>query len=271
MAYELGIIGAGNMAEALVRGLLRSGVMKADQIMAADVSAIRRSLFVHDMQVQAVESSREVAAASPANLLLSVKPQQMGEALAEIAPDLSPQTLIISIAAGISTGFIEKQLGESQVWRVIRTMPNTPMLVGEGMGALCRGKFATPEDLAAAQRIFRCAARVIEVPETLMDAVTAVSGSGPAYFFYLVELMIRAATDLGISPQQARQLAVQTALGAAKMLSVSDESPEELRRRVTSPGGTTQAAITHLENAGADKAIVEAIRAAARRSKELGT
>jgi pyrroline-5-carboxylate reductase len=259
------------MAEAIVRGLLRSGVLKAEQIIAADVSAIRRSLFVHDMQVQAVESSRDVATAGPANLLLSVKPQQMGEALAGIARDLSPQTLIISIAAGISTGFIEKHLGESQAWRVIRTMPNTPMLVGEGMAALCRGKFATPQDLATAQRIFQCAARVIEVPETLMDAVTAVSGSGPAYFFYLVEQMIRAGTELGFSPQQARELAVQTALGAAKMLSASDESPEELRRRVTSPGGTTQAAISHLETAGAGEAMVEAVKAAARRSKELGT
>jgi pyrroline-5-carboxylate reductase len=195
----------------------------------------------------------------------------MADVLAKLAADLAPETLVISIAAGISSNFIEKHLGAAARWRVIRVMPNTPMLVGQGMAALCKGTHATSEDGAAARRIFECAAQVIEVPESLMDAVTAVSGSGPAYLFYLVEQMIRAGTDLGLSEPDARLLASQTVAGAAAMLLASDDAPAELRRKVTSPGGTTQAAITHLDDKAVGQSIVEAVKAAAARSKELGS
>ena len=155
-------------------------------------------------------------------------------------------------------------------WRVIRTMPNTPMLIGQGIVALARGRNATLDDAQRAWRLFEAGATVIEVGEEQLDAVTAMSGSGPAYIFYLVEQMIRAAEDLGLSPEHSRQLAIRTALGAATMLSSSQEPPAELRRRVTSPGGTTLAALTHLEQHDWAGITVEAIKAAAARSRELG-
>ena len=269
MRYELGIIGAGNMAEAIVRGVVRARVLEASQIIAADVAAERRGLFEKELGVRAVASNGEVAGQSRA-LLLSVKPQQVPTALAGIGGVMSAETLVISIMAGISTAYIKKHLGSGNAWRIIRTMPNTPMLVGEGMVAICRGAHATEADLAEARRLFEAAASVVDVTEDKMDAVTAVSGSGPAYFFYFVEQMIKAGTDLGLSAQEARQLAIKTAVGAAKMLANGSESPQELRRKVTSPGGTTQAAITHLEQNDAGIIFIHAIAAAAKRSKELG-
>ena len=202
-------------------------------------------------------------------LLLSVKPQQMAPALSGIGAALDPAALVVSIAAGIRSASIEKHLGAGRAWRVVRVMPNTPMLVGDGMSAIARGAHATPDDLATARRIFNSAGAVVEIDENKMDAVTALSGSGPAYVFYLVEYMIAAGAEMGFSQEQARQLAIRTVAGAAKMLDGSMESPQELRRKVTSPGGTTQAAITHLESRGFGPTLVEAIKAAERRGKEL--
>lgn len=270
MTYELGILGAGNMAEAIARGIIRAGVLAPGQMIASDVSPLRRELFSGQLGIRAIEDNREVASQSSV-LLLSVKPQMMVGVLEGIGPVARPDALIVSIAAGISTRFIESHLGTGTPWRVIRTMPNTPMLVGEGMAAISRGSHATADDARRARRLFEAAADVIDVPEDQLDAVTAVSGSGPAYFFYLVEQMIQAAVELGISPEHARQLSVKTALGAAKMLSSSQESAQELRRRVTSPGGTTQAAIAHLESGDAPATIIGAIRAARDRGRELGT
>jgi pyrroline-5-carboxylate reductase len=268
--YELGIIGAGNMAEAIARGVIAGGLLRPDQIIAADVSPQRRDVFAQSLNVSAAESNAAVAGQSKV-LLLSVKPQTMAAALADLAPAIDPaRTLLISIAAGISSQFIQKHLGGDRPWRVVRSMPNTPMLVGEGMVAIARGAHATADDMQAARRIFESAATVVEVPEEQIDAVTALSGSGPAYFFYLIEQMIRAGVEMGFTPEQARQLATRTALGAARMMVGSNEPPEELRRKVTSPGGTTHAAISHMESREVGPAIVEAIRAAERRGKELG-
>jgi len=268
--YELGIIGAGNMAEAIARGVTAKNLLRADQIIAADVAPARRELFERDLKIRAVEHNAEVARQSRV-VLLSVKPQQMAEALAALAPAMGAQTLVVSIAAGISTGFIEKHLGPSTPWRVVRVMPNTPMLVGEGMSGIARGANASDADVATVCRLFESAGDVIEVTEDKMNAVTAMSGSGPAYFFLLVEQMIAAGVDMGLSAQHARQLAAKTALGAAKMLATSSDAPEELRRKVTSPGGTTHAAITHMQAQHVPEAIVDAIKAAERRGKELGS
>jgi pyrroline-5-carboxylate reductase len=258
------------MAEAIAGGVLRAKLLGTDQILASDVSPQRRAVFKNQLEIDAVESNRDIAEKSRM-ILLSVKPQQMTAVLAEIAPVVGAQTLFVSIAAGISSRFIEKHLGEGAAWRVIRTMPNTPMLIGEGIVALARGRHATEDDALRARQLFEAGAEVIEVPEDQLDAVTAVSGSGPAYIFYLVEQMVRAAQELGISAAHSRQLAIKTALGAAKMLSGSQETPQELRRRVTSPGGTTQAAITHMEQRDWAKTTVDAIKAAAVRSRELGS
>lgn len=268
MAHKLGIIGAGNMAEAIVRGVVSAGVFQAKDIIAADVSPQRREVFSNlgaDVTADNAQAVRDVQI-----LLLSVKPQQMAAALAGIGTFLSPTALVISIAAGISSGFIERNLGGQTNWRVVRAMPNTPMLVGRGMSGLSAGTHATPGDLARAAAIFASAGKVVEVRPDQMDAVTAMSGSGPAYFFFLVEQMVAAGERMGFSAEQARLLAVQTAQGAAAMLSATDDPPQELRRKVTSPGGTTQAAITHMEANGVGPAVIEAIEAAERRGKELG-
>lgn len=266
MRFDLGIIGAGNMAEAIVGGLIRAGRMMGDQVIVSDPSPQRRELFQKTWETTAVDDNAALAAQSRV-LLLSVKPQMMSAALGSIAQTLSTETLIISIAAGVRCRVIEEQLGGRR--RVVRAMPNTPMLLGEGAAAISPGQYATADDLADARRIFESAAVVVETTEDKMDAVTALSGSGPAYFFYLVEQLVKAGVEMGLSPEHAKLLASKTALGAAKMLMNSKLTPEELRRQVTSPGGTTQAAIAHLDAAGWPSATVDAVKAAEKRSREL--
>jgi pyrroline-5-carboxylate reductase len=269
--YDLGIIGAGNMAEAIVRGVIRAGLLRPDQIVAADVAPARRQLFAEQLDVRAVESNGD-AAKYARTLLLSVKPQHMADALAAVGAAMRPDALVVSIAAGTTTSFIEQRLGGrpgAPPVRVVRAMPNTPMLVGEGMTAVAPGAHATADDVKRARRIFESAGAVIDVEESLLDAVTALSGSGPAYFFYLAEHMIAAGTEMGLSPEHARLLVTRTALGAAKMLTESNEPPQELRRRVTSPGGTTEAAIRHMEGGRLPDVVKQAIFNAERRGKEL--
>lgn len=267
MAYELGIIGAGNMAEAIVRGVLRAGLYRPEQVIASDVSTARREVFA-SIGATAVERNEDVARQSRV-IVLSVKPQQMEAVLGTLKPVLDPSTLVISIAAGKTAAFIERHLNLNRPWRVIRTMPNTPMLVGLGVVGIAKGTHATDADMAVARRIFESAATVVEVPEDRIDAVTAVSGSGPAYFYFLVEQMVRAGVEMGLTAEQATAMAVQTAVGAAKMLAESTDSPAELRRKVTSPGGTTQAAIETMQARGVPEAVVAALHRAQERGREL--
>ncbi|HYE21397.1 MAG TPA: pyrroline-5-carboxylate reductase [Tepidisphaeraceae bacterium] len=269
MQYELGIIGAGQMAEAIVRGVIRGGLFEAGQMIAADVSDARRDVFHKELGLAVSAENADVARQSKA-VLLSVKPYQMAEVLAGIGRVMAPGTLVISIAAGVKAASIEKHLGAAHAWRVVRSMPNTPMLVGEGMVAIAAGTHATPADLAAARRIFEASADVLDVREDQIDAVTAMSGSGPAYFFYFVEAMIKAGQELGLSAEQAHKLASKTCLGAGRMLTLSADSPEELRRKVTTPNGTTHAAIVAMQGKGLGDIVAEGVRAAERRSKELG-
>jgi len=268
MDKELAVIGAGMIAEAIVRGVLRGKRYQANQIIAADVSEARREVFSTQLRT-AVTAENTEAAAQAGVLLLSVKPYQMEAALAGLGAVMRKDALVISVAAGISTAFIAKHLGGATNWRVVRAMPNTPMLVGEGMVAIAAGSHATAQDMLLAKNIFSAAADVVEVTEDRIDAVTAISGSGPAYFFFLVEQMIRAGVELGLTQEQAAQLATKTASGAAKMM-LAGESPTELRRRVTTPNGTTHAAITHMESNNWPIITVEALKAAARRSREMG-
>jgi pyrroline-5-carboxylate reductase len=270
MSYGLGVIGAGNMAEAIVRGVIGAGLFTPNQIIGADISRERRELFERELKVRAVEQSADAARDADV-VLLSVKPQHMMDALVGLGETMSDRTLIISIAAGISTKYIETHLGGNGNWRIVRAMPNTPMLVGDGVVAIAPGWRATRDDLEQARRIFSAAAQVIDAREDQIDAVTAVSGSGPAYFFYLVEQMIRAGVDLGLSLEQATTLATRTASGSAKMLTQTGESPQELRRKVTSPGGTTHAAISHMDAHDWPQITVDALKAAARRGEELSS
>lgn len=269
MQDRIGFIGAGNMAEAIARGIISAGVCRPADIIAADLSPARRDLFADQLKVRSIEDAPSVVTQAK-TILLCVKPQHMAEMLASVRDVISDEHLVISIAAGISTSYIEQAVGGTRRLRVVRVMPNTPMLVGKGMSGITAGAHATPEDMKVARRIFESAGAVVEVKEELMNAVTSVSGSGPAYFFFLVEQMIEAGIQMGLSPEAAHTLATQTARGAAEMLCTSSDSPAELRRKVTSPGGTTFAAVTHMQEKGMPQIIVDALKAAERRGRELG-
>lgn len=254
------------MAEAMCRGILKSGLCGRESVLAADLSEERRGLFQGQLGVRAVADACEVARSAEV-VVLAVKPQQMDAVLGQVGGLFGSGQLIVSIAAGLPTKRIEAACPPGA--RVVRVMPNTPMLVGKGMAAACSGAAATPEDVETALSLCRAAGDAVAVEEKDMDAVTAVSGSGPAYFFWLVERMAEAGVAEGLAPKVAARLAKQTALGAAELMLRSDASPEELRRRVTSPNGTTEAAMEVLAERGAAEAWTAAIRRAAERSREL--
>ena len=264
MIQSLVFIGAGNMAEALCRGILKAGLFAPERIAACDPSEERRRLFADELGVAA---SAENDLAGAGTVILAVKPQTMPDILAEVGGALTPEQLVVTIAAGVRTSQIEAACADG--CRVVRVMPNTPMLAGVGMSALCKGARATDDDLETALALFRCAGEAVVVDEPAMDAVTALSGSGPAYFFYLVEAMTDAGIAEGLDRPLAAQLAAQTLLGAGALLAQSDDDAAALRRKVTSPGGTTEAAVGVLDDAGVKESLVRAVRRAAERSREL--
>jgi pyrroline-5-carboxylate reductase len=269
--YELGIIGSGNMAQAIVRGATAAGFLKAGAIVASDMAPAAREAMAR-LGATAVEDNA-VPAACP-RVLLAVKPQQMKDVLSSLAvkpgagAGVRADATVISIAAGIRTARLDEWLGGRG--RIVRVMPNTPMLVGAGMSAVAAGPRATEADLSWTEGLFASSGRTVRVGEELMDAVTAVSGSGPAYLFYLAEAMIAAGVAEGLPADIARTLAAQACLGASKLLIESGEAPEALRARVTSPNGTTHRAIETLDAANVKDAFLRAVRAAAERSRELG-
>jgi len=267
----IAFVGAGNMAEAIVRGLLTSQVVSAERLLAADPVAVRRQFFREQLGILTAATAGEAVKGADV-VFLAVKPQSMAQALAEISPNLQEDVLVISIAAGVSIRTIEAGLGgphrQSSV-RVVRSMPNTPMLVGKGCVAIAPGSHATADDLARARRLFEPGAVVIEVMEEQLDAVTALSGSGPAYVFWLVEQMTAAGVAMGLSEEQATLLARKTASGSGVMLDQSTDPASLLRQKVTSPGGTTQAAIESLQANKADEMVRNAIFAARDRGVEL--
>jgi len=253
------------MAWAIIGGVLRSRLLPGGAMIVSEPLAGRREEIRSQLGVECTADN--AAPARAPRVLLAVKPQVLDAVLAEIAPVLSNRTLVISIVAGIKTSKIDKSLGGK--CRIVRVMPNTPMLVGAGMSAVAGGPRAGADDLAWTQRLFASAGEVCLVDEKDLDAVTAVSGSGPAYFFYMVEAMTQAGIEEGLAPEVAEKLARMTCLGAGRLLAESSEPAELLRRKVTSPGGTTQAAVESLESAKVRQALVQACRQAARRSREL--
>lgn len=263
---KIGFIGAGNMAEAIVRGLITGNVVPPGRIMVSDPSADRRNLLASTFGVQATDDNRKVIESSDI-IVLAVKPQVMGAALAPVADAFRSTQLVISIAAGLRTETLDGFCHHKPA--VIRVMPNTPALVGRGVSALCAGPRAGEEHLALAETLFAAVGSSLRVEESAMDAVTAVSGSGPAYVFYWMESMLSAATALGFAPATARQLVYETISGAAALALSSPDSPEVLRAKVTSKGGTTEAAIKSLDHHQVREHMAEAVMAAARRSKEL--
>jgi pyrroline-5-carboxylate reductase len=263
--YALGFIGAGNMAEAIARGAIDKGVLSADRMIASDPSQARCDLFT-GLGIKVFASNAEVIAQSE-QVMLAIKPQVLGELAGDLAEHGVDGQVLISIMAGIGTKKIATMIGKPA--RIIRVMPNTPMMVGLGMSGLAAGEHAMEGDEALAMKLFGAAGEVVRVDEKLMDAVTAVSGSGPAYVYYLAEAMQKAATELGLG-EHARLFVSQTILGAAKMLVDSPDAAAELRRKVTSPGGTTAAALGHMDSQKVVDVIVDAVKAAEARGRELG-
>lgn len=261
------ILGAGNMAEGILGGALEKGILSPAQVRAADPVEDRRRLFQEKFAVRVMPDNRE--AARDANVvLLSIKPQTFHQEAAALAGALCHDCTIISIMAGITTPTIEKALGGSA--RVIRVMPNLPIRVGAGVAGLCKGRFATDEDMAFAMQLFEAGGKAIALDnEDLLDAVTAVSGSGPAYFYYFVEAMTDAGVELGLAREQALALAEYTCLGAGRMMIETGEDPAVLRQKVTSKGGTTLAAIEVMDKANVKQHIRSAVLRACQRAKEL--
>jgi len=261
---QVAILGAGVMGETLLSGLLRAG-RGTDSLLVGEKRTERAEELRERYGVQVV-ANRD-AARKADTVVLVVKPQDMSDLLSEIAGELRPGQLVVSLAAGITTAFIESHLPEGIA--VVRVMPNTPALVDEGMAAISRGSHCDEQHLAEAESLLAATGRVVRVPERQQDAVTAISGSGPAYLFFVVEAMIEAGVHLGLPRTTSTELVVQTVVGSAKLLRETGEHPTVLREQVTSPGGTTAAAIRQLEDHKVRAAFLTAMEAARDRSRAL--
>lgn len=266
IAGTIGFLGFGNMGAALLEGLIEKGVLSPGQAVVFDPDP-GRCAAAEGLGASVAPNAGELARQSD-TLLLAVKPQMMSTALKELEPGLRPELLFISIAAGISIARLREQLGEAA--RIIRVMPNTPALVSAGAAGIAPGPGCLKSDIELARRIFEAVGTAEMVEEKDIDAVTALSGSGPAYFFYMVECLIKAAVAEGLDKGAATRLAAQTFQGASKLLCSGTESAEVLRQRVTSKGGTTEAALRQFQEHGFEDIVRAAVRAAAARSRELG-
>ena len=268
MTETIAFIGGGNMARSLIGGLLRQGAQR-QSLRASEPGLALREGLSEDFDI-ATFNDNVAAATGAAVWVLAVKPQVMGTVLGELAP-LAAQArpLVISIAAGVTVARIDAALGGHA--RVVRTMPNTPALIGAGVTGLLVNPALSRDECALVERLLGAAGATTWIDnESQMDAVTAVSGSGPAYFFLMIEALIAAGIRQGLPPATAATLAKHTALGAARMAIESEEPPEDLRQRVTSPGGTTAAAINAFETGGFAELVARAVEAATRRGRELG-
>jgi pyrroline-5-carboxylate reductase len=265
---KIGFVGGGNMAEALIKGIVTAKIYAPENIFVSDIRLERLELFAGKYGVAAVENNAELGE-KVETLVLSIKPQSMTDALESIKDAVGGVSLVISIAAGIKVVKIAAALGDMAI---VRVMPNTPALIGEGASALFANEKARPL-LDSAMEIFSAVGKTVVVEdEDLIDAVTAVSGSGPAYYFLLMEEMVKAGVKLGLPQDVAKDLVLQTAKGAGLLAVEADknnESPAELRRKVTSPGGTTEAALKTLAENDFSRLITDALTAARDRSREL--
>ena len=263
---RLAVLGAGTIGESLVSGLLSSGWREPGEIVATGRREERLAQLAERYGIETTLSNTEAVAGS-AVVVIAVKPQDFEILLGEIGPVLDPAQTVLSVAAAIPTSLIEERIAAGVP--VVRAMPNAPAVVHEGVAGICAGAHADDEHLALAEDVLAHLGPVVRIPERYMDAVTAVSGSGPAYFALLAEAMIEAGILLGLSREVSTQLVVQTMLGTAKLLRDEQMHPVELREAVTSPGGTTIRAIRELERSGVRAAFLNAIQAAMERSREL--
>jgi pyrroline-5-carboxylate reductase len=269
--HTIGFIGAGNMAEALIRGLVRGGHVPADRITASGPRRERLDELAKSYAIAITLDNREVARRASL-VVLSVKPQILDKVLREVADQLQPGTLVVSIAAGVNTEAIEEVIERvvPEGVRVVRAMPNTPALVGAGATAISPGKHASEADLATAKAMFDAVGISVVLDESHLDAVTGLSGSGPAYIFLILEALSDAGVKVGLSRRNAQRLAAQTVLGSAKMLLETDEHVGRLKDMVTSPGGTAIAGLHTLEEGGLRTTLINAVETATKRAKELG-
>jgi len=263
----LGVLGFGNMGAAIVEGIVGQGVMPAERIRAFDVA----EPCMERARGLGVEVSSSVAdtVRGADIVLIAVKPQQFDEVAPVIATNRRPDALLVSIMAGISTAYIARACGDGPV-KVARVMPNLPAQVGAGAAGFALNEACSEEDAATVAALFDACGQSAQVPEENLDAVTALSGSGPAYFFYLAECMAKAAEELGLPAADAERLAAQTLAGAGALIRQTGESPAQLRARVTSKGGTTAAALDAFAAGGLEEAVARAMKAACDRARELG-
>jgi len=259
----IAFIGTGRIARALIAGLSKDA---SNTITGFDINSTALEEVCAEFGVTAAPTARD-AAKDADIVILAVKPYQVGELLEDLRPALNSEQILISVAAGISTAFMEK--AASCPIKVIRVMPNTPAFVGKGMTAICRGSLAGNEELALAEKIFSAVGTTVVLDEPLMDAATAVSGSGPAYMFHIIASLAEGGIAEGLSKKDATLLATQTMLGAATMVLEGDMTPEELKGQVTTPGGTTEAGLKEMERHDVRQAMIDTVSAAANRSREL--
>jgi pyrroline-5-carboxylate reductase len=263
----IGFLGAGKMASALASGFVRAGMTAKENIIASDVSALARSAFVETVGARSAEKNSEVAAFA-STLILAVKPDQVADVLREIAPHLKEQHLIVSIAAGVTLHKLQACVGPTT--RIVRVMPNTPALVGASASGFALGEAARAEDAHLVTRLFSAVGVALQVKESLLDAVTGLSGSGPAYVYMMIEALSDGGVAAGLPRDVATRLAAQTLYGAAKMALETNLHPGALKDMVTSPGGTTIEGVHELEKGGLRAALISAVRAATEKSKKLG-
>ena len=266
---KIGVIGAGNMGQALIRGLVEKSVYPQN-ISIFDVDKKKLDLIKKEAHVKIAKSNRQCVSLSDV-LILAVKPPILPDVVKEISSSLGQDTLVISIAAGVTMAKIESYFSGAGAKNpvIIRVMPNMPALVGSGMSAFSLGKRASAKHRKIAESILSALGQIVNVPEKMLDLVTAVSGSGPAYFFLLAEKLIESAYEMGMKVDVAKQLVYQTAFGSGKIMIESGEDPEILIERVASKGGTTEAALKIFRKHGLGKVVQDAVRAAYKRSKEL--
>ena len=267
----IAIIGAGSMGGAILQGLVRSGLATSGVTVTnrtrGKADALADLDGVTSIALEERPDANAEAAASARIVLIGVKPAMVPDLLRELAPHLAPDAVVVSLAAGVTIATFEKILGERA--SVLRSMPNTPAVIGAAVTGLAAGTNASEDDVALVRALFETVGSVIEVPESQMDALSTISGSGPAYFFLLVEEFTRAAVAKGFTQPEARAMAEQTFIGAAALLAASDVNPAELRRRVTSPNGTTERAIGVLQDARLDELFGRATDAALARAREM--
>jgi len=264
---NIGMLGAGNMAGALIRGLLAAGTVERGRLRASDVRAERLAEVAREHGIVTMPGNRELVAWADV-VVLAVKPQAVSSVLPDLAAAWSPDKLLVSIVAGLPIGALATGIAADA--RIVRTMPNTPALVLSGATALAAGPHAKPEDLTLAVSLFDAVGQTAVVGEALLDAVTGLSGSGPAYVMLILEALADGAVRMGLPRDTAQKLAAQTVLGSARLQLETGEHPAVLKDRVTSPGGTTAAGLCALESGGLRAALISAVEAATRRSTELG-